>query len=201
MNIIFDPSLVLCLPLYELDGTPIKSTDTYGYSCTVTGAIWTPEGRLFDNSDDKIIFPSVNLGNEFTIEYISKRLSSSSMDIVIGDPVAQVRIGYDAGANTGWVRYITDISKTPPTLLNTWQHFAWTRDSSNKCDVYLNAGPPIRLFSDAVQNGTVTVDRLGLTGTGTGPLDGLIGEARIYNRALTPLEIQHNFLSTKWRYQ
>ena len=30
---------------------------------------------------------------------------------------------------------------------------------------------------------------------------GLIGEVRIYRRALTPTEVQHNYLATKWRYQ
>jgi len=32
-------------------------------------------------------------------------------------------------------------------------------------------------------------------------LDGLIGEVRVYNRGLTPLEIHRNYLATKWRYQ
>jgi len=30
--------------------------------------------------------------------------------------------------------------------------------------------------------------------------DGRIGEVRLYNRALTPLEIENNYLATKWRY-
>jgi hypothetical protein len=30
---------------------------------------------------------------------------------------------------------------------------------------------------------------------------GVIGEIIAYNRALTPLEIQHNYLATKWRYR
>ena len=29
---------------------------------------------------------------------------------------------------------------------------------------------------------------------------GLIGDVRVYNRALTPLEIQRIYLATKWRY-
>ena len=33
------------------------------------------------------------------------------------------------------------------------------------------------------------------------PWDCYIGEVRLYNRRLTPLEVQHNYLATKWRYQ
>src|SRR3990167_11340426 len=30
------------------------SDDAYGYLCTRTGALWTPQGYLFDGIDDKI---------------------------------------------------------------------------------------------------------------------------------------------------
>ena len=49
---------------------------------------------------------------------------------------------------------------------------------------------------------TVAILQLGAISRGTAELwNGLIDEVRIYNRALTPLEIQHNYLATKWRYQ
>ena len=54
MNFIFDPSLVLYLPLHQRDGSSFMSKDAYGHVCTVTGAVWTPEGRLFDGVDDYI---------------------------------------------------------------------------------------------------------------------------------------------------
>ncbi|GAI13447.1 unnamed protein product, partial [marine sediment metagenome] len=31
--------------------------------------------------------------------------------------------------------------------------------------------------------------------------DGVLGEAVIYSRILTPQEIQHNYEATKWRYE
>lgn len=50
--------LVLYLPLWALkggeNGTTFKSVDAYQHSCTVFGALWQPDGRLFDGSDDKI---------------------------------------------------------------------------------------------------------------------------------------------------
>ena len=57
MDFIFDPSLVLYLPLYELDGASFMSKDAYGHLCTVTGATWTPRGRSFDGTDDHIALP------------------------------------------------------------------------------------------------------------------------------------------------
>ena len=43
--------------------------------------------------------------------------------------------------------------------------------------------------------------RIGSRDGGGQPFSALIGEARIYNRALTPLEIQRNYLATKRRYR
>ena len=58
MDFIFDPSMVLYLPLYELDGASFMSKDAYGHLCTVTGALWTSQGRDFDGIDDSITLPT-----------------------------------------------------------------------------------------------------------------------------------------------
>src|SRR3990172_13167350 len=57
---IYDPSLVFYVPLYELDGTTFQSKDAYGHLCTVTGALWRPQGRDFDGTDDVISAPDHN---------------------------------------------------------------------------------------------------------------------------------------------
>ena len=59
MNFIFDPSLVLYLPLYQLDGASFVSKDAHGHLCSVTGALWRPNGRWFDGTDDTIAADSV----------------------------------------------------------------------------------------------------------------------------------------------
>ena len=66
MNFVFDPSLVLYLPLYEMDGASFASRDAYGHRCTVTGALWRPNGRYFDAVNDGIncgTGSNLNLGN------------------------------------------------------------------------------------------------------------------------------------------
>ena len=54
MDFIFDPSLVLYLPLGQLDGTSFVSQDAYGHLCTVTGTVWGSRGRYFDGADDLV---------------------------------------------------------------------------------------------------------------------------------------------------
>ncbi|MDO8687497.1 MAG: hypothetical protein Q7K41_02790, partial [Dehalococcoidales bacterium] len=54
MDFIFDPSLVLYLPLYEPDSSSLMSKDAYGHLAAVTGATWGTLGRTFDGSDDQI---------------------------------------------------------------------------------------------------------------------------------------------------
>ena len=67
---ISDPSLVLYLPLYQLDGTAITSKDAYGHLCSVTGVTWRPDGRCFDGVDDEIDCgngSSIQIGGAITI--------------------------------------------------------------------------------------------------------------------------------------
>lgn len=53
-DLIIDSSLVLYLPLDLLKGSKFKSVDRYSHTSAVTGALWRPNGRYFDGSDDFI---------------------------------------------------------------------------------------------------------------------------------------------------
>ena len=67
---IHDPSLVLDLPLYELDGASFMSKDTYGHLCTVTNTLWRLDGRHFAGADfiNCGTGPSLAPSNALTIE-------------------------------------------------------------------------------------------------------------------------------------
>lgn len=70
-DFIRDSSLVLYLPLYELQGTSFLSKDTYGHTCTVTGTTLTPTGRSFDGIDDNIeiaAHSALDIVDDITIE-------------------------------------------------------------------------------------------------------------------------------------
>ena len=49
--------LVMYLPLWALKGGSFKSVDAYKHTCSVAGAIWKPDSRQFDGTDDKIVIP------------------------------------------------------------------------------------------------------------------------------------------------
>ena len=213
MDFIFDPSLVLYLPLYELDGASIMSKDKHGHLCTVTGALWRPYGRCFDGSDDKIVIsdaPNLRLSTAFTLETWVKPSSASNGCIMSKHLYNGGKEGYWMYWNTqkAHCMYVgTDLAlyggfATTTLSIDTWYHFASTYDG-NDLLIYVNAsldktyssiGVPVKTGSH-----DLWVGRDGNTDVSTFP--GFIGEVRIYNRGLSPLEIQHNYLATKWRYR
>ena len=79
MDFIFDPSLALYLPLYELDGASFMSKDAYGHSCTAIGALWRPNGRWLDGINDYIncgADTSFDISGTMTLEVWMKRTSA-----------------------------------------------------------------------------------------------------------------------------
>jgi len=211
-DFIFDPSLVLYLPLYRLDGASFMSKDAYGHLCSVTGALWTPQGRSFDGSDDYVDCGNIqDLAQEFTVELWSNRSGSTcSYGCLIGIDM------------THW----SDIGGFAIFDQNDGRIEARIRNASESASDFLNIETDVpnnlwRCYSVTWNKPTLTVYRNGAyVDSNTWNYDiawnvfktrigrwgniwfyGLIDEVRIYHRCLTPLEIQHNYLATKWRYQ
>ena len=212
MDFIFDPSLVLYLPLYRLDGASFRSKDAYGHLCTVTGALWRPDGRYFDGSDD-VIALGTSAGNLSTTGSICVWMKPASdfnqQGLVINHGGGWGRAGWmmSAYGDTQLFRFQwqegTDRSLTSAGTftLGAWVFYVCTHD-----------GTTIKIYKDAVVDSNTLANSedatTGLNGyigyeatQGALPFKGNIGEVMIYNRALTPLEIQHHYLATKWRYQ
>ena len=219
MDFIFDPSLVLYLPLYQLDGASFMSRDKCGHLCTVIGALWTPQGRSFDGVDDYI-----DCGSPTSLDNVNPKTveawiypigwGEGSKGYVFVKAAWNFFINSSAGEETiqTWHSHSpTPGSWTTPNgsiVLGAWQHVAFTYDNSN------NANDPIIYINSIIQSltelttpsGNPTSDAdntlyIGNNAAGARTWDGLIGEVRIYSRALTPAEIQHNYLATKWRYR
>ena len=211
-NFIYDPSLVLYLPLHMLDGASFMSKDAYGHSCAVTGALWTPQGGSFDGTDDYIGCgnpASLNITDKVTVEawvnsagyagdnrtIAGKHYSSYQLAVLnTGEIIFQLGVGgVDKMARTGaGVAYIVD---------GEWYHLAGVYNKANVL-LYVNN----ILFTGDAATGDIDTNAYAVEiGRRPGPNDdwwkGLIGEVRIYNRALSSLEIQHNYLASKWRYQ
>jgi len=212
-DFILDPSLVLYLPLYKLDGASIMSQDGCGHLCTVTGALWRHNGRYFDGTDDFIncgnnVARNVGQTDSLTLEvwYKTEHISSQE-DRFIGK--------YDTGGGSYWGFY--SISATGklrwycPSPIEGDADI-WDGQFHHIVGVRRGAGAIGELFVDASLNKSGVNTPTDFTWAAPlsigrwGNLDesyakGVIGEVRVYERALTPQEIQHNYLATKWRYR
>ena len=206
-----DPSLVLYLPLYKLDGASFMSKDAYGHLCTVTGALWGITGRTFDG-DDKITilntgFDPAATGFTWMAWANANALDADRSLITFHNPDHQLR--YDSGddffelqlkADGAW--NYTKYSQANPST-STWYNVAGVADltGSPSASIYVNGIVGDTTASFTTIDATVTPDvYLGCT-TGSGRYwKGYIGEVWIYNRALSAAEIQHNHRVTKWRY-
>ena len=213
MDFIFDPSLVLYLPLYKLDGASFMSRDAYGHLCTVTGAVWTPQGRDFDGNDDYITQATFldTMPSALTIEMWAKAQGGAGTERPLfqkENVIGQDRIWASiAGANnTLW--FSTEGGNLGAKSVNggdlsldAWYHLVSIYEAGKALKCYVNTVESTGATADTIGDGTAEDFYIGNVWAKNLAWDGLIPEVRIYNRALTPLEIQHNYLATKWRYR
>jgi len=204
--------LVFNLPLYARDGASFISPDACGHVCTVTGAEWRYSGRWFNKFNHKIGLPDdprLTPTTGLTLEaWIKPELVINTGRIISRLP---------DGSYKGWsmfhytyVGFQCHIGGSLATLYgaadsiaaNVWHHAACTYD-----------GSAMRIYIEGEQSGN-TLERSGSiaydslapaigmdNGAGINqPYGGIIAEARIYNRGLTRLEVERNYLATRWRY-
>jgi len=212
-DFIYDPSLQFYVPLYELDGSKFQSKDAIGHLCTNNGSAWRLYGRYFI-TDDYIDCGS-SLFNGYsgaTIEvWIRSSQSANAHVFSRNDGTKEYVQIYVRAATSNWevaFRTTADTTGTPAigSITNisnsSWHHLVGTWD-----------GRIISAYLDGILQNTVA-----LTGVlysndvatylgaraNAGGVDvfytGDIGEARIYNRALTPQEVLFNFIHTRERY-
>ena len=217
-----DSGLVLYAPLWagELSVSPFNSKDINKHVCTATGALWTPQGRTFDGVDDKIqtgatvafntnniytaiawIYPTdykVNGDPNCFLSFGTNTPTSGYMDefsLRWSAPNLNVRFANYAGDWTG-------VGGVAP--VNTWSCVVLVHDGVNdKVKIYVNGALGLDVaytFDLLTTTGVVTVGCENLT-VPEMFFTGGIGEVLVYKRELNPLEIQHNYLATRWRYQ
>lgn len=228
MKFIFDPSLVLYLPLYKLDGASFMSRDAYGHLCTVTGAIWTPQGHSFDGTDDEIALPSAvyqafSNSDDFTIciwFYVDGTISGATRYAIgfVGDTVAgNPTIGIFQSTSTekigAFLRQTADntgnLVTSGSAAATGWHFVVMKHDASDNNRVYLDLDGVAEGSDNANSLTFATSDfyegHIGALGPDGAAGDlfwrDRIGEVWVYNRLLTPLELLHNYLATKWRYR
>lgn len=207
--------LVFYTPLWheKLNKTPFPSQDFYHHSCTVVGATWGSQGRTFDGTDDKISIEGSNpldIVSALTIEAWIKVTDVADYRMVVGKTVTNdgnddpyhFRVDITTGLLFGRVgNGTTSLTITGGTAVGTgWRHSAFTHTGNGgSMSLYLDGvsdATPVSLTLTPITNAaTLTVGTWAVYW-----FKGLIGEVWIYNRALSALEIQHNYLATRWRY-
>jgi len=205
-----DPSCVLYLPLHRLDGVSFMSQDAYGHLCTVTGDIWTPQGRSFDGSDD-----DVNCGTSSVLDITSAITLIVWLKInALSDQAIIYRLGtfgtngyiiyaVSAGAYRFGSQAANRLTGNTTLVTGKWYCIGATQKGTSFRRLYINGIHDGETTSpDAIVSPGSASFAIGENIPGNlGHFNGLIGEVMVYSRALTPLEIQHNYLATKWRYR
>jgi len=206
--------LVLYLPLWALKDSEFKSVDVYRHTCSVTGALWQPDGRLYGGGDDYI-----SCGNASSLLFTSGAFSVLAW-VYITDLTNHNVIMQRGRYNLDGWRFLVnstgdiyfDTSQTTPAVqssksavgevvVNTWYLLGATRDGAsaipykNGVDVADTAGTHINPSTNS--RNLLLGMRYDLS---SNPFYGTMGEAWVYSRALTPTEMLNTYNTTAWRY-
>ncbi len=207
-----DPSCVLYLPLYDLDGVAFQSREHYGRLCTPSGAFWTPQGWSFDATNDYITLTAIQpMPIVGTISIWAYKANWAG---------GGTRILFNVGATDNQLLLYRVYDNTARLLITTatvdqvdinsgalsgagWKYFEVLYGLNNTS-----------LFINQIQIGSTDtvctmptfaagwVTRLGNSyAATTSPFDGIIGEIIIHGRQLTLPERTNQYLATSWRYK
>lgn len=225
---IYDPNLILYLPLHQLDGVSFADRSAYGHLATATGALWALQGRSFDGSDDVINCGSADIldtafGGDttgaYTYEWWAKHTTWTGDRGLLNKGNDPVFWGIWTHELTGNRLYwaIKVVNGTSNLLFVNWvisenttafNHFVLVGSGRAAAGwtLYVNGVAKTMTIDTNTLSGNVAnaAANLFAPGRAWGNADyfhGILGELRVYNRALTLAEVWHNYLATKWRYQ
>ena len=203
--------LVLYLPLWALKGSPFKSVDAYKHTATPAGTtkFWTPLGWDLAGADEYI-----DLGTDtFSPSLVTLMgwFKTAVNDALLIDLGGRCELGLgrtseeaktaNKAVMSAWDGDYQSAESTSDITDDVWHLVAGTADGTN-LNIYVDGGAS----EDTQAQGspvyaTARAHSIARNYGGTAFLNGLVGEVWIYSRALSAGEIQHNYLSTRWRYQ
>ena len=210
---IYDPSLVLYLPLHQLDGSFFMERSHYGHLCTVYGATWGTQGRTFDGIDDYVKIAAESVMNftsgDFSISIWVKPTANDVIQCIFSRGLYDTDGYLWTLQPTGYTHFYTcqsgisqaTYSTNTAIVAGAWHHLTVVRSGAT-VTIY-KAGVNITL-SHATHIDPVTSARqvkIGVRDDLAWDFTGIMGGAWACNRTTTIAEIQNNYLATKWRYK
>lgn len=202
---------VLYLPLWakDLSGAIFKSVDAYGHTGTVTGAVWQPDGRLFNATDDVI---AVSIGAElthgtadWTWSFWVDKAAHLTNDHIFLKPTSFMRVRTNGVAGALAIHFEGEATITTNDALydEGTPTFITIQRSGNDCVIRKN-GAAFQTIANSLTTGNQTtadtVINVGNYANANGLL-GTIGDFWMWARLLSASEDTHNYNCTKWRYQ
>ncbi len=217
--------LVLYLPLWALKDGGFKSVDAYKHTCTKFGALWQPDGHLFDG-DDYLSMPADTIATVINGATATSWLAWINIAASAGDQVIIRTYGVNGSAGTAVVMQIDVDEKfemggrsdsdnlesevTDAALSTGAWHFCMGGLDYTGDTIYLSVDggafktKVVTFVSDTFVAGSqANIDSIG-SDVGVGSFianGGKVGEFWAYRRLLPFAEVQHIRNSTIWRYQ
>ncbi|MCV6637732.1 LamG-like jellyroll fold domain-containing protein, partial [Candidatus Albibeggiatoa sp. nov. NOAA] len=153
----------------------------------------------FDGVGDHVSIASLDLANQsMTLEFLAKRDSSTGGGYVLGQG-ANVT---NNGLHLGWLSaetpqfafYYNDLYVDSNTLYSdtNWHHWAATYDATTKQRAVYRDGIKIAENTASVNYQGTGSFHIGSKYGGSGGLDGIVDEVRVWNTALTEEQVKHN---------
>ena len=191
--------------LGENDSSVVDISGNSNDGAASNGAAYNSSGKFggafsFAGDNDFLNIPDITLEGEFTISFWWNINHDSSYRFMLGEEVGgtSIKLGHNNDGTNFFIRVLNggsaDTSVSLPSS-GEWHHLVLVRDSSNKVDLYVNAGTPNRLFSDAAQSGNSLWSIVGSSDGASQYIDGSIDELRFWNRSLSNDEIYQDFTS------
>jgi glucose/arabinose dehydrogenase len=195
------PGLVAAYGFNEGTGTVVSDVSPNRNGGVLSGAVWV-DGRMgrglsFDGVNDLVTIAassSLDLTGGMTLEaWVYPRTVSGWRTVVLKPRPGNVAYGLSGSTSNG--RPSAEVAvgpnrevRGPSSLpLNTWSHLAATYDGAH-IRLYVNGGQ----VASVAATGTIfqSTSPLHIGGNLSDYFNGVIDEIRIYNRPLTPAEIQ-----------
>lgn len=217
LDLALDPSLVLYLPLHQKDGTQFTDRSAHGHLCTAVGALWTPQGRTFDGSDDYLELndsstssPLNFTSGNFSIIMVLKPSGITGFPALFSRGLVNAD-GYRITSSSGGGLRICTIQggayqQTAGVdgilVVDTWVTVGISRSGAT---IYCYKNGVVANDDYGVHIDPTTCARTTKIGIlddkVSSPVNSYVGELMVFNRALTVTEHMNIHLAIKWRYQ